>query len=213
MPQAGNVFTNLAVSLDASGASDSTRCTFMITGSTTRFRPLTLEARQATLMEHKIPLFKWVKGSSIIEPTRAPCSGSGTLASTKHIQNKSTQQTRNIHLNMKKILIAGITLAASMGPSLKASWSLAPIKAVLLPVWCSIFTALRFTTMERSRGIAACCGLPVFEAGIFLKARRRYTGTLIGGSTVGTGPTGWGNGNNYSADLVAAPVIMPLRVV
>jgi len=30
-----------------------------------------------------------------------------------------------------------------------------------------------------------------------------YTGTAIGGTATGSGPTGWGNGNNYTAELFA----------
>jgi len=40
--------------------------------------------------------------------------------------------------------------------------------------------------------------------GDFPTGTQTYTGTLIGGSAVGSGPTGWANGNNYSVDLIAA---------
>jgi len=43
------------------------------------------------------------------------------------------------------------------------------------------------------------------RSGDFPTGTQTYTGTLIGGNTVGTGPTGWANGNNYSVDVVAAP--------
>ncbi len=108
---------------------------------------------------------------------------------------------------MKNILIAGITMAGAMG--LLAQGELVfnsdivgttPGVDVVFHVWSP---DVNNPSVEYT-GNSSVAYSGTTRAGDYPTGTQTYTGTLIGGSTTGTGSTGWANGNNYSADLVAA---------
>ena len=111
---------------------------------------------------------------------------------------------------MKKLLIAGMTLAGSLGLFAQGSLvfnnfaSGTPEVAGLNVVFHVYSPQVATPTLEATGNSSVAYSTSV-RSGDFPTGTQTYTGTLLGGSAVGTGPTTWANGNNYSADLVAAP--------
>jgi len=110
---------------------------------------------------------------------------------------------------MKKLLIAGMTLAGAIGVFAQGALvfnnfdSATPEVAGVNVVFHVYSPDLTSPTTEFTGNSSVAYSTSV-RSGDFPTGTQTYTGPLLGGSTVGSGPTGWANGNNYSADLVAA---------
>jgi hypothetical protein len=112
-------------------------------------------------------------------------------------------------LNMKKILIAGMTLAGTMGIFAQGSlvfnnFASGTPEAAGVNVVFHVYSPQVATPGVEVTGNSSVAYSTSARNGDFPTGTQTYTGTLLGGSTVGTGATAWANGNNYSADLVAA---------
>jgi hypothetical protein len=106
---------------------------------------------------------------------------------------------------MKKILIAGITLAASLGLYAQGSLSFrAAAGTTATGVIFHIYSPQVATPNVEITGNSSVPYSSTVRSGDYPTGTQTYTGTLIGGDTTGSGPTGWANGNNYSVDLLAA---------
>ncbi len=110
---------------------------------------------------------------------------------------------------MKRLLIAGMTVAGAIGVLAQGSLTFnnfvsgTPEVPGVNVVFHIYSPQLNDTgTVTGNSSVAYSTSV---RSGDYPVGTQTYTGTLIGGSTVGTGPTGWANGNNYSVDLVAAP--------
>jgi hypothetical protein len=111
---------------------------------------------------------------------------------------------------MKKILIAGMTLAGTIGLFAQGSlifnnFASGTPEAAGVNVVFHIYSPQVATPTVEITGNSSVAYSTSARNGDFPTGTQTYTGTLIGGSTVGTGSAAWGNGNNYSADLLAAP--------
>jgi hypothetical protein len=129
------------------------------------------------------------------------------LSTSKQINSTDTKHS----LDMKKILIAGMTLAGTMG--LFAQGALVfnnvasgnPNVAGVNSVFHIYSPQVATPSVEVTGNVATAFSSPSARTGDFPVGTQTYTGTLIGGTAVGTGSTGWANGANYSVDLIAAP--------
>ena len=109
---------------------------------------------------------------------------------------------------MKKILIAGIALASSMGLFAQGSFTYNNDKAGSpLTALDAVFHV--YSPQVPDTGTVTGNSSVLWSSGVrsgdYPQGTQTYTGTLIGGSAVGSGPTGWANGADYSADIIAAP--------
>jgi len=110
---------------------------------------------------------------------------------------------------MKKVLIAGMTLAGAIGVFAQGSLVFNS-DAIANPLVAGVNVSFHVyspdvnTPNVEFTGNIGTVYSGTTRSGDFPTGTQTYTGTLIGGSTVGTGPTGWANGNNYSGDLIAA---------
>jgi hypothetical protein len=112
-------------------------------------------------------------------------------------------------LIMKKLLIAGMTIAGAIGVLAQGSVAFnnfvsgspeTPGVNVVFHIYSP--QAVDTGTVTGNSSVPYSTSV---RSGDYPTGTQTYTGTLIGGSAVGTGPTAWANGNNYSVDLVAAP--------
>ena len=109
---------------------------------------------------------------------------------------------------MKKILIAGVTLASAMGLFAQGSLNFNGFLAGTTPgvnIVFHVYSPQVATPDVEITGNSSIAYSTTSRNGDYPTGTQTYTGTLIGGTAVGTGSTGWANGNNYSVDLVAAP--------
>jgi len=109
---------------------------------------------------------------------------------------------------MKKILIAGVTLASAMGLFAQGSLNFNGFLAGTTPgvnIVFHIYSPQVATPNVEITGNSSVAYSTSVRSGDYPTGTQTYTGTLIGGTATGTGSTAWANGNNYSVDLVAAP--------
>jgi len=110
---------------------------------------------------------------------------------------------------MKKLLIAGMTLAGAIGVFAQGAlvfnnFATATPNVAGVNVVFHIYSPQLVDTGTVTGNSSVAYSTSV-RSGDFPTGTQTYTGALLGGSTVGTGATGWANGNDYSVDLVAAP--------
>jgi hypothetical protein len=105
---------------------------------------------------------------------------------------------------MKKLFIAALTLSGAMGVYAQGvvEFNNDIIGSLIFHVWSPNVSN---PSVEVTGNNSVAYSSPSARQGDLPAGTQTYTGTLIGGNSTSTGSAGWGNGNNYSADLLAAP--------
>jgi hypothetical protein len=111
---------------------------------------------------------------------------------------------------MKKLIIAGMTLAGAIGVFAQGTLIFNNFEAgspevAGQNVVFHIYSPQVADPTKEVTGNSSVAYSTSVRSGDYPTGTQTYTGQLIGGSTTGTGTYQYGNGNYYSVDLVAAP--------